>query len=148
MWKHTILGGVAIVLGVTVTAHAADDTIKTRQAIMDTVGTAAEAGGKMVKGEAPFDARVAQLALRAMNAASYGYGFYFPEGSETGGETEAAPKIWEDRNGFEAELAKFQQASAKAVAAKPADLASFRTSFGEVTQSCKSCHESYRIKKN
>ncbi|MEM6665820.1 MAG: hypothetical protein AAF638_05390 [Pseudomonadota bacterium] len=50
---------------------------------MKDVGAATGAAAAMVRGQAPLDARVAQLALRTMNAAAYGYIYLFPEGSQT-----------------------------------------------------------------
>ena len=70
----------------------------------------------------------------------------YPENSKTGGETTAAPKIWEDQAGFKAAFVKFETESAAAATAST-DLASFRTAFGGVTKNCGSCHELYRIKK-
>ena len=56
----------------------------------------------MMKGEAEFNAVAAELILRTMNTAALGFDELFPAGSETGGETTASPKIWEDRAGFDA----------------------------------------------
>ena len=100
----------------------------------------------MVKGEAEFDAVAAELVLRTMNAAALGFGEFFPEGSETGGKTTASAKIWEDMAGFKAAIAKFEQDTAAGVAAKPADLASFKAAFGAAAANCGSCHQSYRKK--
>lgn len=127
-------------------AHAADDPIATRKAIMSHVGAAARAGGNMMKGAAEFDAATAELVLRTMNAAALGFGELFPEGSETGGKTTASPKIWEDADGFKAALEKFAADTASGVAAKPADLDSFKAAFGAAAANCGTCHQSYRIK--
>ena len=138
----------ALALGcVSTVALSADDPIGTRKAIMQSVGAAAGTGGGMLKGEIPFNPVVATLSLRAMNAAAYTFGDYFPDGSQTGMDTEASPKIWEDRAGFDAKAAEFKAATAAAVAAKPADLESFKAAFGNVAKNCKACHEGYRVKK-
>lgn len=71
----------------------------------------------------------------------------FPATAKTGGETTAAPKIWEDTQGFESKgavLAKAAQDASQAAAKGPE---AFKTSFGEVTKLCKGCHEVYRIPK-
>ncbi len=78
------------------------------------------------------------------------YGSFFPEGSIDPARSNASPKIWEDKAGFEAELAKFQQAVSAAVQASgkdgPADKAAFVAAIQPAFGSCKSCHQSYTIK--
>jgi cytochrome c556 len=148
MIKHVSLS-LALCIGcVSTTALAAEDPIIARKAIMQSVGAAAGAGGGMLKGEIPFNPAVATLALRTMRAASYSFGDYFPEGSETGMETTASPKIWEDMAGFSEKMAKFRADADAAANSKPATLEDFKAAFGSVAQNCKGCHENYRIKKN
>lgn len=148
MIKHVSLCLALVAGSVAPTAIAAEDPITTRKAIMKSVGAAAGAGGGMLKGEIAFDPKVATLALATMNAASHSFGDYFPEGSDSGMETTASPKIWEDMAGFSEKLTKFQADAQAAVDSKPATLEAFKTAFGNVAQNCKGCHETYRIKKN
>lgn len=124
--------------------HAADPSAD-RQAMMKNVGAATGVGGKMMKGELDFDPVAAQLIFGTMNAAASGFGYLFPEGSETGNETEASPKIWDDKAGFEAAVAKFV---ADTSSLKITDMDSFKAAFGAVTKNCGSCHEAFRVKKN
>jgi cytochrome c556 len=148
MIKHVSLI-LAIAAGsISTSAVAAEDPISTRRAIMQSVGAAAGAGGGMLKGEIPFDPVVATLALRTVRAATYSFGDYFPAGSETGMDTTASPKIWEDMAGFSEKLAKFRADADAAANSKPATREEFKTAFGNVAQNCKGCHENYRIKKN
>ncbi|WP_419912100.1 c-type cytochrome [Hoeflea sp.] len=123
-------------------SFAADPTVD-RQNIMKNVGAATGVGAKIAKGEMEFDTATAQLVFNTLNAAANGYGYLFPAGSETGNDSEASPKIWEDMAGFEAAVAKF----AADTNVKVADLDGFRAAFGAATQNCGSCHESYRVKK-
>lgn len=125
-------------------AIAADDPIAVRQAIMKDNGAAAGALGKMAKGEAEFDALKAELALRILHSASYGFGHYFPEGSETGMDTRAKPEIWSDRAGFEAALVKFQEATSNALANLPKSQAELGETMRAVGGSCGGCHKPYR----
>ncbi len=97
-----------------------------------------------MKGEMDFDPVAAQLTFNTMNAAANGYGYLFPEGSDSGNETEASPKIWEDKAGFDAAVAKFI-ADTKDI--KITDMDSFKSAFGAATKNCGACHEAYRIKK-
>lgn len=123
------------------------DPIATRQALMKQAGKNAKAGGEMLKGAVPFDAAAAQGILAAFADTAAKFGNHFPKGSETGGDTEAAPAIWAKPAEFKAALVKFQTDTTAAVAAKPATLPAFGQQFGAVTANCKSCHEAFRIKK-
>jgi cytochrome c556 len=125
-------------------AYAIEDPLYTRQSLMDANGAAAGAGGAMLKGEAPFNAAVAKSVFQTMHAVAYSYGDYFPAGSDKG-KTKASPKIWEDAAGFAAALEKFQKDTDAALAAKPADLESFKTAFGQVTGNCKDCHDKFKL---
>ena len=118
-----------------------------RQASMKKVGGATGAISKMVKGEVPFDQAAAIAAFTTMNEVAAGYVALFPEGSETGFETEAAPTIWSDRAGFEAAVAKFEADTAAAMTAMPADTDALGASFKTVAANCGACHEVFRTKK-
>ncbi len=128
------------------TALATDDAVETRKKLM--LGNAAAAGAAvaMLRGDTPFSPAVANAVFATMNATAYAYGDYFPEGSDTG-DTEAAPAIWEDMEGFQAAVAKFRGDAETAVAAKPETLEAFQPVFASVAQNCNSCHENYRIEK-
>lgn len=124
------------------------EPISLRMNIMKQVGASMEAMGKMAKGEEPFEARVAAASIRTMRAGALGYAAQFPEGSETGMETEASPKIWEDREGFEEAIAEFIADTGAALEMPPTDVDELKQVMGELGQNCKSCHEDYRIKKD
>ncbi len=143
---RSLTAGLAFVLALTGFSLAADDPIATRKALMRASGAAAKVSGGMMKGELPFDADVAALALAALNSTAVSVGSFFPEGSEKG-DTKASPNIWTDMGGFEAAAAKFKQDTAAAVAAKPADLDAFKAAMGPVFGNCKGCHEKYQISK-
>ena len=145
--KLKIMLSAAVMLGSTSAVFSADDPIAVRKAMMKNVGAATGAGAAMAKGEAEFNAVTAELVLRTMNTAALGVGELFPAGSESGGETTASPKIWEDRAGFNAAFAKFASDTAAGIAAKPADLDAFRAAFGAAAANCGSCHKAYRVKK-
>lgn len=137
---------VAAVLGLGVTAVLAQaDPITERRNAMKAVGAATRDGAAMAKGEAPFDVAKAQAIFKTYIDSSKKMPGLYPDNSKTGGETTAAPKIWEDQAGFKAALVKFETASAAGAAVT--DLAGFRTAFGGATQNCGTCHEVYRIKK-
>ena len=143
MFAAAIIGAAAFA-----PAIAADEPQVVRQEMMKKVGGATGAMAKMVKGEADFDAAAALAALSTISEVATTFGDYFPEGSETGMETEAAPAIWTDRAGFDAKIAGLKASADAGVAAAPADLDALKAVFGPLTQNCGACHETYRLKKS
>ena len=143
--KFKLFLAAAVAAGTAGMAFASDDPTLERQALMKNVGAATGAGAAMAKGEAPFDAARAELVIRTMNAASLGFSYMFPEGSESGNNTEASPKIWSDRAGFNAAVDKFTADTA--LKGPIADLDAFKAAFGAATANCGSCHKAYRVKK-
>jgi cytochrome c556 len=135
------------VAAIATTPLLAADPIKAREEIMEANGKAAKAGGAMLKGEVPFDAAKANEVLATFAAGAKPFGKHFPKGSDQG-KTEAAPAIWEKPADWAAALAKFEKDSAAAAAMKPATQADFGKAFMMVMGNCKSCHESFRVKKS
>ncbi|MCT8971276.1 c-type cytochrome [Microbaculum marinisediminis] len=147
--KRVLFAGTAIaVLSVGAVAWAAMDPIATRQAVMKNNGAAMGTLVKMAKGEAPFEASGANLAARVIFNSTVGFTTLFPAGSETGGDTEASPKIWEDMAGFEAKDAAMQEAAAAIIATPITDLDGVKAAVGALGKTCQGCHETYRIKKD
>lgn len=137
---------VAAVLGLGLTAVVAQsDPIAERRNTMKGVGAATRDGAAMAKGEAPFDAAKAQTIFKVYGDAAKKMPGLFPDSAKTGGETTAAPKIWEDQAGFKAAFVKFETEAG--AGASVADLDGFRAAFGNATKNCGACHEVYRIKK-
>ncbi|MEE4294259.1 MAG: cytochrome c [Xanthomonadales bacterium] len=124
---------------------AGDSPQELRHELMEDVGGGAKTIGGMLKGEKPFDAAAAAAAFQVWADAAETFGDLFPEGSESGFGTEAAPAIWTDRAGFDAKLAEFAEASKAAVAAAPQDLDALKAAAGPAFETCKGCHEDYRI---
>jgi cytochrome c556 len=124
---------------------AAANVIEQRQKIMDGIGDATKPVGGMLKGSAKFDLAKVQEALKAYEDAARKMPELFPENSKTGNKTTAAPKIWEDMNGFKAAFDKFGSESAAALGTIK-DEASFKANFPGVLKNCGSCHEQYRVK--
>lgn len=126
-----------------VPVNAAGDAAVERQALMKNVGAATRSASAMVKGEVEFNAVAAQMAMATLHNAALGFGYMFPEGSETGAETEASPAIWSDRDGFNKVVGKFVADTS----AKVTDLESLKSAFGAATSNCGTCHKAYRVKK-
>lgn len=129
---------------------ASADPIADRQALMKDQGKAVGSVSPIVKGEKPFDAAIVQAALKKLNddAQKLDPAALFPVGSETGGDTTASPKIWEDNAAFVAAVDKYKADAAAAAAANPQDLDSFKVAFSQVSKNCGTCHQAFRIKKN
>lgn len=143
MFRFLLTG--AVVAGIVTAAYAQADVIAQRRQVMKGVGAATKVAAAMVKGEQPFDLAEAHKILKVYADAAATFPAYYPEGTRTGGDTTAAPKIWEHpgefKAGFEAWARDVQKASGEVK-----DLATFRASFGPVTKACKACHENFRIK--
>jgi len=90
---------------------------------------------------------VAMESFQTWAAAADIYGDLFPEGSESGYDTEAKETIWTDREGFDARLADFAESVDAAIAAKPKDLEALKAAAGPVFKNCKGCHDDYRVEK-
>lgn len=146
MIRKFILAGVALA-GLTALAGAQNlDAIKARKELFKEMGAATKPVGAMLKKEAPFDLEAVKKALTVYSANMKKQAALFPADSKTGGDTEALPKIWEDKANFEAGLAKLDKDAAVALAAITNE-DTFRANMGGVLRNCQSCHETYRVKK-
>ena len=143
---RTVLAVAAIAIGVTAVA-AQSDPIAARKALMKEQGAQTKTGGGMAKGEVPFVLAKAQAIFANYIDTAAKMPDLFPPTSKAGGETTAAPKIWDDMAGFKAGFAKFST-EAKAAQSSVKDLDSFKAAFGGLTKNCGACHETYRVKKS
>jgi cytochrome c556 len=142
-----IVLSLAVAMTVGTIASANPEAIATRKAVMKGVGAETGVGAKMIKGETPFDLERAKKIFAAYEAAAVKVPTLYPDGSKTGGETSAAPRIWDDMAGFKERFVKFG-ADAGTAASAVTDLDSFKAAFGSVTRNCSGCHEVYRLKKS
>jgi cytochrome c556 len=143
---RTVLAVTAIAVGVTVVA-AQSDPISSRRELMKSMGAQTKTGSQMVKGEAPYDQAKATKIFDTYVEVADKMPTLFPEHTKTGGDTTAAPKIWEDQSGFRNLFTKLKtEATAAKASVKDAD--SFKGAFGGLTKNCGGCHETYRVKKS
>jgi cytochrome c556 len=144
--KKLLLSLSALLLA-TAAVTAADDPIAVRKALMQATGASAATAGGMLRGNMDYNPAVARSAIMTLRAVSLSVGDYFPEGSNEG-DTTAAPRIWEDAEGFQQALDNFQTVTATAVEAAgregPADLDAFRQAITPVLATCTACHENFR----
>ena len=140
----SILTSIALILGFA--ASASDDPAAARDALMnDDVRGAAKPIGAMFNGEAEYDWAIVLESLETFAMASEKFGDMFPEGSEGG---RAAAAIWEDREGFNAAMKKWQEATAAAIEAAPQTLDEAKGTVGPVFGTCKNCHDTYRVEED
>jgi len=144
---RTVFVVVAIAFAVSA-AVAQHDPIAARRALMKANGEQAKIGAAMMKGDAPFDIAAVHKIFATFQDAAAKAPALFPDDSKTGGETAADPKIWQNKDDFNARLAKFG-ADAKAADASVTDLDSFKAALSSIGKNdCGGCHEKYRVKKS
>jgi cytochrome c556 len=129
------------------TVIAGSDPIKARQHLMEETRDAAKVIGGMVKEERTFDAVAAMNALQIWHETATKAGDLFPEGSETGNDTEAKSTIWSDRAGFDAKMENFKTQVDAAIRSEPESLDELKVVAGPVFKACKACHDGYRVEK-
>jgi cytochrome c556 len=121
-----------------------EDAIKYRKAAFTVMATHFGRVAGMAAGRIPFDAKVAadnaEIATMMSKLPYAG----FVEGTDKG-DTKADPKIWAERDKFNAAAAKMQEEMAKLnVAAKGGNLDTIKAAVGETGKACKACHDAYR----
>lgn len=146
--KAQLLVIAAILSGIAMqSATAEQEPQETRQNLMKDIGKSVGALGAIAKGEKPYDADVVRTAVTTINSNIKLFPDQFPEGSETGMETEARPEIWKNKQDFQAKADKLQTASASLLAEMPADQAGVQKAVQGLGPVCGDCHENYRVKK-
>ncbi|MCB1503669.1 MAG: cytochrome c [Hyphomicrobiaceae bacterium] len=123
------------------------EAIKARKALLKEMADATKEPGAMLKQEKPFDLAAVKQALAKYQENAPKIAKLFPEDSKTGGDTEALPAIWENKDDFVKRYEKLA-ADAKAAEAAITDEFSFMDEFPKVAGNCGGCHKKYRQEKN
>jgi cytochrome c556 len=136
--------GSAIALPAAAQFAKPEDAIKYRKAAFTVMATHFGRVAAMANGRIPFDAKVAadnaEIATMISKLPYAG----FVDGSDKG-DTKAEPKIWTEKDKFNAAATTMQEAMAKLnVAAKGGNLDAIKAATGDVGKACKACHDSYR----
>jgi cytochrome c556 len=116
------------------------EAIKNRRDVMRSIANAGIANFKMMKGEAPFDLTTVQAGLKVYQDQAAKLKDLFPDDSKTGGDTDASPKIWQQRTEFNSAIDTFIN-GAKAAASAIRDEATFKAEYPKVVTSCGGCHK-------
>ena len=147
---QTLLLTGATLLGSSIALPAAaqfakpEDAIKYRKANMTLMSAHFGRVAGMANGKIPFDAKaVADNAEMAAAVTKWQF-TGFVDGSDKG-DTKAEPKIWSEKDKFNAAGATLQEAVVKLnVAAKGGDLDAIKAAVGDTGKACKACHDTYR----
>ena len=136
--------GAALALPAAAQFAKPEDAIKYRKAAFTIMATHFGRVAAMANGRIPFDAKAAADNAEIATIASKLPYAGFVEGTDKG-ETRAEPKIWAEKDKFNAAAAKMQEEMAKLnTAAKSGNLDAIKAAAGETGKSCKACHDVYR----
>jgi len=98
----------------------------------------------MANGRVPFDAKAAAENAEVAAAVTKWQFTGFVDGSDKG-DTKAEPKLWTEKDKFNAAATTLQESVVKLnAAAKTGNLDTIKAAVGETGKACKACHDSYR----
>lgn len=144
--KLKLIAASAAILCLGFTAVVAQDSpIAKRQAAMKATGGASAALAGMAKGDKPYDANAVRAALTTISTEMKAFPDLFPAGTETGGNTRAAPAIWEKNADFRAQAQKIAADADAALAALPANAQAIGPVMQKLGATCGTCHQGYRL---
>jgi len=147
MKKIRIVMTVVLGCGVATAVLAQQEPQAVRQNLMKGIGQSVGTLGGIAKGEKPYDAEAVRTALTTIKTNIQAFPDHFPEGSESGMETEAKPEIWSNKDDFHAKAQKLEDVSTSLLAELPADQQGVQQAVQAIGPVCGDCHESYRVKK-
>ena len=123
-------------------------SIQARQTHYKEIGRSAKGINDELKSAAP---SVPQIQAYAKTIAAYGpqIGTWFPHGtgSEAGVKTSARAEIWSKPDEFAKDVGAFKVESAAFYAvAQKGDLNTIRAEYPKLGETCKSCHQEFRVR--
>ena len=138
------LAGVATALPAAAQFAKPEDAIKYRKAAFTVMAAHFGRVAGMANGKIPFDAKMAadnaEIATMMSKLPYAG----FVDGSDKG-DTKAEPKIWTERDKFNAAATKMQEEMVKLnVVAKGGNIDAIKAAVGDTGKACKACHDTYR----
>jgi cytochrome c556 len=147
--QHWILATAALssLATIAIAQPRPDAAIRYRQGLMAAMGWNFDLLGAAVRHTGALDAK--EFALRADRLAAFGpqiaEGFPKPSAADKGAVTDAAPEIWSDAAGFQAQVDAYIAESKKlAEAAKSGDEAQMKAQFRKLSDTCRACHDKYK----
>lgn len=132
---------------VTSSVLAQSEPIAARKALMKGNNDNARAMVQTMRGQKPFDAAAVDAAFAQWAETAQKLPGLFPDDSKTGGDTHAAPKIWQDKKDFDEKAAAFGKAVAENRDKAKESLDGLKAAIPVVGKACDNCHEDYRLSK-
>ena len=126
---------------------AQSDPVKEREDLMKQNDEGAKVVVQMMRGQRPFDGKAVDAAFAQWTDTAKKLPGLFPEGSKTGGDNRASPKIWLNKKDFDAKTAEFAKAVADNRAKAVASVEGLRAAVPVVGDACDNCHKEYRLSK-
>jgi cytochrome c556 len=130
-------------------ATSVAEVVKARQKDLKALGAAFKTIRDELKGDSPDAARIREASVDITRAAG-AIGKWFPAGTgpESGVKTDAKAEIWADAAGFATARDAFVRESDKwNQLANGTDVSAWKEGAAALGQSCKGCHDKYRVKK-
>ena len=140
----TTLIGSALALPAAAQFAKPEDAIKYRKSALFVMAQHFGRVAAMANGKIPFDAKAAaDNAEIATSMSKLPYVAFIP-GTDSG-DTKAQPKIWTEKDKFDAAASKMQEEMAKLNdIAKGGNIDAIKAQVGETGKACKACHDTYR----
>jgi cytochrome c556 len=130
-------------------AASAAEVVKARQKGLKALGAAFKTIRDELKGDSPDAAKIREASADITQAAG-AIDKWFPAGTgpDSGVKTDAKPEVWTDPAGFATAREAFvREANKWAQLANGTDVSAWKEGAASLGQSCKGCHDKYRVKK-
>jgi cytochrome c556 len=133
----------SVIAAHTVSAATPDEIIAARQANQKRVDELVKQVDTALKSNASASALVDQLT--EIDQRAHLLKGYFPDGTQTGGNTKARPEIWTNRAGFDVIADRYAADFDKALTlARAGDTAGLTAQWAQATSNCGACHRDFR----
>jgi cytochrome c556 len=130
-------------------AASAAEVVKARQKSLKALGAAFKTIRDELKEDSPDAAKIREAAADITQAAG-AIDKWFPAGTgpDSGVKTDAKPEVWTDPAGFATAREAFvREANKWAQLGNSTDASAWKEGAASLGQSCKGCHDKYRVKK-
>lgn len=137
----------ALVSTVAIAQAKPDDAVRYRQQAYQVMLWNYAPMGAMVRGRVPFNAAEFQKrAVRVRQLSAMLLEGFTKESAQSTLKTDAKPEIWTNFADFESKMRAFETSTVTLVrVAKSADEAQMKAQFAKVSETCKACHDQYKL---